>query len=275
MKRMAILIASPTVNLNGFLPKTAQGAINSIVYWNYYLKTPKLGAWIDDEEIQYRSDWNKENLIEFIQSLKGYDYIFFVYCGHGARFPKDGCENPTSEDDFEDCILLDDGHQIVRVEDIRNEIGQATHKATMLIDACRGHVWDIQESGTLLKRPLPPLNESLNEWRNKWIDEFGKYDLNEIVLVQSCSPGEKAHMTPYDCNFSVFADKVFKSIDNVPFLMNVGELYNRVAPSVNSIADNFYHEDQRSVCSHEPEQVKYPFIITNGLEIAGQLAKEP
>jgi hypothetical protein len=271
MKRMAILIASPTVNLDGYDHNTVLSANNTIDYWKYHLQAPRLGSWIDEKEIQYRSDWNKQNLKKFIQSLIGIDYIFFVYCGHGARFPKQGCVNPVSENDYEDYILLNYGREKVRLEEIREEIASVTDNATMLIDACREKVWQMSDGATPITVPQILLNEQTDNSREEWMRQFGEYDPLGVVLIQSCSPGKLSYVYPPTApEFALFSSTIFGIVNSADFSMSVGDVFKNAYDKTVFWANSSGLGEQKPTCSIDPEALYYPLVLTDGYKTAAK-----
>ena len=265
MKRMAILIASPTVNLSGFEPNPVQSATNSIEYWKYLLKTPRLGSWIDRTEIEYRSDWNKQSLKDFIRSLIDIDYIFLVYCGHGARFPKQCCTNPMSEDDLEDYILLNKGREKVRLEEIRAEIASVTDKATMLIEACRGNNWQMPDGATPITVPQDLINEQEDKSREEWMNQLRGCGSSGVVLIQSCSPGGETYA---NAQFTLFSKAIFDVVESAIFPMNIGDVYNRAYDK--TVLYSYNLGEQKPTCYPDSDTVNYPFVLTDGYKIAAQ-----
>jgi hypothetical protein len=278
MKRMAILIASPTVNIFEYDPRNLPGANNSIKYWKSQLQTPKLGAWEDETEIQEASSWNLDTLLSFIRTLNGY-YIFVVYCGHGARFPKKGCAKPISDDNFEDYILLKNGSEKARLEEILETIDGVTDKATVMIDACRMHNLDVQDyekNQASLPMQLNESQQSLSGFlRKKWMQMLDKCDAVGVVLIQSCSPREEAHLFKYENDITIFTYVIFEYVKNVSYSVCVKNVLENLCSKVNFWSNLNHGLAQNPTCNIDDiDTINYPFAVNMGEEIASYYAEE-
>ena len=252
--RAAILIASPTVNYGSYSATCLEGTKEDIKEWKRFLTIPIGGCWYDSgpqNEIFDMSDQTQSMIFKQIEKLKGVDYIFFVYSGHGIS---------TVSDDF---IFPNHGRDCISVHELKKAIAETTTKGTLLINACRNQNPYFNPNLSFTAPTIKPellLEASDKTFRNMWDKAFEDSLTTGIVTIFSCERGKESYMYPPNGQYSLFYQMMFDVINRSKDQLNVGKAFKSARDNTRNFATNkIVSGDQVPFCDNE--DVDYPLSL--------------
>lgn len=183
MKRRALIIGSPGApGAEDYLP----GVEKDIGNFRSYLASPTGGAW-DESEISTLKNPTKANVLSGVEWLKGGEYSFVVFSGHGKHSM---ALNSA-------VIQLGPG---VELNSVELRVGAARH--TLILDCCRHIVDDRATKADFASAMLKEERSSVIASRQKFDRELERCPPG-MVLLSSCSMSEMSDDTSAGGRFSL------------------------------------------------------------------------